>query len=118
MAWLADIRPDHIDVGQRYCSLLIWSRGVASIPVQNFLIWQSGSVHRAVMRAHALFPYIPIQRAPKDPYILYFDAECTEGDDNERVAETRDHRVRGWHGSDKLPSGRVGPRLIPSVDLT
>jgi hypothetical protein len=69
------------------------------------------------MRALALFLYIAVQRAPKDPYILYFDAQCTEGDDNERVAETRDHRVRGWHGSDKLPSGGVGPRLIPSVDL-
>jgi coenzyme PQQ precursor peptide PqqA len=36
-------------------------------------MWQSGSVHGAVMRARALFPYIPIQRALKDPYILYFD---------------------------------------------
>jgi len=35
----------------------------------------------------------------------------TEGDDHERVAETRDHRVRGWHGSDELPPGRARPRL-------
>ena len=36
----------------------------------------------------------------------------TEGDDHERVAETRDHRVRGWHGSDELSPGRARPRLI------
>ena len=35
-----------------------------------------------------------------------------QGDDHERVAEARDHRVRSWYGSDFLPSGRARPRLI------
>jgi hypothetical protein len=37
---------------------------------------------------------------------------------HERMAETRDHRVRGWNGSDELSAGRARPRLIRGRSLT
>ena len=79
-------------------------RRLPDYPVQNFLMWQSGPFHEGVMRLSSPYPIILI-------------SAFIEGDDHERVAETRNHRIRGWHGSDELPAGRAGPRLIPSVDL-
>jgi hypothetical protein len=36
---------------------------------------------------------------------------------HERMAETRDHRVRGWNGSDELSAGRARARLISGRSL-
>jgi hypothetical protein len=37
---------------------------------------------------------------------------------HERVAQTRNHRVRGWNGSDELSPGRARPRVIRGLSLT
>src|SRR5262245_10542421 len=68
-------------------------------------MWSSGPFHGRVMR-------LPC------PMAKYPTRKFTEGDDHERVAETRDHRVRGWHGSYELSACRARPRLISRVDLT
>ena len=36
---------------------------------------------------------------------------------HERMAETRNHRVRGWNGSDELSAGRARARLISGRSL-
>ena len=36
---------------------------------------------------------------------------------HERVAQTRNHRVRGWNGSDELSPGRARPRVISAQSL-
>ena len=56
-----------------------------NIPVHNFLMWQSGSLNGAVIAV--LIKYYHMYHT----IVTYLEAEFTEGDDNEKLAETPDY---------------------------
>src|SRR6476469_1840625 len=87
------------------------SWGLAQSCCQNLLMWHSGVFHGPVMRRPSRIAIILIRKFTE---LRSSPKETT----NERVAETRDHRVRGWHGSHELSPGRARPRLISRIDLT